>query len=167
MWIVIKYKRKEQNHLMKELKEKVGKDIKIYSPQINLKFFSKNKVTNVKKPLLGDYLFCHHSSFNDSNFLKTINFLKGLKYILRDFISAQKEISFFIERCAHYENKEGFLSQDFFNFENFRKFKFFSGPFTNMVFDLIKKENKHNLKCLIGDFKLTITGRNNNLFFPA
>ena len=41
MWIVIKYKRKEQNHLMKELKEKVGKDIKIYSPQINLKFFSK------------------------------------------------------------------------------------------------------------------------------
>ena len=166
MWIVLKYKRKEQNYLMKELKEKVGKDIKIYIPKINLKFVSKNKIIDLKKPLLGDYLFCYHSKFKDFNFLGTINFLRGLKYILKDFVSSQKEINFFVERCNRYENKEGFLSQDFFNFENLKKFKFFSGPFTAMVFDLIKRENKHNLKCLIGDFKLTITGKN-NLFFPA
>ena len=166
MWIVLKYKRKEQNYLMKELKEKVGKDIKIYIPKINLKFVSKNKIIDLKKPLLGDYLFCYHSKFKDFNFLGTINFLRGLKYILKDFVSSQKEINFFVERCNRYENKEGFLSQDFFNFENLKKFKFFSGPFTAMVFDLIKRENKHNLKCLIGDFKLTIAGRN-NLFFPV
>ena len=166
MWIVLKYKKKEQNYLMKELKEKVGKDIKIYIPKINLKLFSKNKVINLKKPLLGDYLFCYHSNFKDLNFIRNINFLKGLKYILKDFISSQKEINFFIDRCCFHQNKEGFLSQDFFSFENLKRFKFLSGPFTNMVFDLIKKENKHNLKCLIGDFKLTITGKN-NLFFPA
>ena len=50
MWIVLKYKKKEQNYLLKELKEKVGKDIKIYVPKINLKLFSKNKVINLKKP---------------------------------------------------------------------------------------------------------------------
>tara|TARA_Y100000768_G_scaffold337906_1_gene280333 strand:- start:509 stop:1009 length:501 start_codon:yes stop_codon:yes gene_type:complete len=166
MWIVLKFKRKEQNYLVKELKEKVGKDVKIYIPKINIKLFSKNKVINSKKPLLGDYLFCYHSNFKDLNFLSTINFLKGLKYILKDFISSQKEINFFIDRCNFYENNEGFLSQDFFNFENLKRFKFLSGPFTNLVFDLIEKENKNNLKCLIGDFKLTITGKN-NLFFPA
>ena len=49
MWIVLKFKRKEQNHLVKELKEKVGKDVKIYVPKINLKLFTKNKVVNSKK----------------------------------------------------------------------------------------------------------------------
>ena len=116
--------------------------------------------------MLSDYLFCYHSSFNNLNFLNSINFLRGLKYILRDFVSSQKEISFFIERCNQYEDKEGFLSQDFFNFENLNKFQFLSGPFTNMIFDLIRRENKNNLKCLIGDFKLVITGKD-NLFFPA
>ena len=166
MWIVLKYKKKEQNYLLKELRQRVGKDIKIYIPKINLKFFSKSKIVNIKKPLLGDYLFCYHSNFKDINFLNSINFLKGLKYILKDFISSQKEINFFIKRCNRHENSEGFLSQDFFNFENKKKFKFFSGPFTNMIFDLIKKENKHNLKCLIGDFKLTVTGRE-NIYFPV
>ena len=95
-----------------------------------------------------------------------MNFFKGLKYVLKDLINSQNEISFFIERCLHYENKEGFLSQDFFNFENLKKFKFFSGPFTNMVFDLIKMENKVKLKGIIGNFRLTITGKD-NLFFPV
>ena len=166
MWIVLKYKKKEQNFLFKELEEKVGKDIKIYIPKINLKYFSKKKIVNLKKPLLGDYLFCYHSKFKDLKFLNKINFLKGLKYILKDFIYSQKEIDFFVQRCNHFENKEGFLSQDFFNFDNITKFKFFSGPFTNLAFDLIKRENKYNLKCLIGDFKLTVTGRE-NLFFPV
>ena len=166
MWIVLKYKKKEKNYLLKELKERVGKDVKIYIPKINLKFFSKNKIKNLKKPLLSDYLFCYHSNFNNLNFLNSINFLRGLKYILKDFVSSQKEISFFIERCNQYEDKEGFLSQDFFNFENLNKFQFLSGPFTNMIFDLIRRENKDNLKCLIGDFKLVITGKD-NLFFPA
>ncbi len=166
MWIVIKYKKKEQNFLFKELKEKVGKDIKIYIPKINLKYFSKKNIKNVSKPLLGDYLFCFHSKFQDPKFLNMINFLKGLKYILRDFICSQKEINFFVKRCNYYENGEGFLSQDFFNFEKNNQFQFISGPFTNMVFDLIKKENKFNLKCLIGNFKLTVAGKD-NLFFPV
>ena len=131
MWIVLKYKKNEQNFLFKELKEKIGNDIKIYIPKIQLKYFSKN-----------------------------------LKYILKDFIQSQKEINLFVNRCGCYEDKEGFLTQDFFNFEKHNKFEFFSGPFTNMIFDLIKRENKFNLKCLIGNFKLTVTGKD-NLFFPV
>ena len=166
MWIVIKYKKKEQNYLLQELKEQIGKDIKFYIPKINLKYFSKHKIVNIKKPLLNDYMFCFHSKFRDSKYINIMNFFKGLKYVLKDLINSQNEISFFIERCLHYENKEGFLSQDFFNFENLKKFKFFSGPFTNMVFDLIKMENKVKLKGIIGNFRLTITGKD-NLFFPV
>ena len=85
---------------------------------------------------------------------------------MQDHLTEQKEISFFIERCERFENHNGFLTQDFFDFKNNKKFKFFSGPFTNFVFDLIEKENKNNLNCLIKDFKLTITGKQ-NLFFPV
>ena len=113
MWIVLKFKRKEQNHLVKELKEKVGKDVKIYVPKINLKLFTKNKVVNSKKPLLGDYLFCYHPNFKDFNFLSTIKFLKGLKYILKDFISSQKEINFFIERCNSLKTTKAFYLKIF------------------------------------------------------
>lgn len=166
MWIVLKYKKNEQNFLFKELKEKIGNDIKIYIPKIQLKYFSKKKITYQSKPLLGDYLFCYHAKFKDPNIINILNFLKGIKYILKNFFQSQKEINLFVNRCSCFEDKEGFLTQDFFNFEKHNKFKFFSGPFTNMIFDLIKKENKFNLKCLIGNFKLTLTGKD-NLFFPV
>ena len=49
MWIVIKYKAKEQNYLLKELKDKIGKDIKICVPKIKFDYFINNKKINNKK----------------------------------------------------------------------------------------------------------------------
>lgn len=163
MWIVIKYKIKEQNYLLNELKNKIGKDIKICIPKMKFNY-SKN-ISN-KKYLLGDYLLCFHDKFKEKKYLDSISFLRGLKYYLRDFISSQNEIKLFVNRCLNHQNKEGFISQDFFDFENSKEFKFFSGPFANMVFELIKKENKVNLKCLIGNFKLTVTGKD-KFYFPV
>ena len=101
---------------------------------------------------------------NDSS--KFSNLYQPGNYWKKKIFQSQKEINLFVNRCGCYEDKEGFLTQDFFNFEKHNKFEFFSGPFTNMIFDLIKRENKFNLKCLIGNFKLTVTGKD-NLFFPV
>ena len=166
MWIVIKYKTKEQNYLLKELKDKIGKDIKICTPKIKFDYFLNNKIKNNKKYLLGDYLLCYHDKFKEKKYLDMISFLRGLKYYLKDFISSQKEIKLFVNRCKNFQNNEGFISQDFFDFKNSKEFKFFSGPFANMVFELIKKENKVKLKCLIGNFRLTLTGKD-KLYFPV
>ena len=166
MWIIIKHKKKELNFLKNDISNKLGKDVKFYTPMLRLKFFNRKKIMNYKRPLLGDYIFCFHPNFEKINFQNIITYSRGLKYILKDYLTEQKEINSFIERCEKFENNNGFITQDFFDFKNNKKFKFFSGPFTNFVFDLIKKENKNNLKCLIKDFKLTITGKQ-NLFFPV
>lgn len=166
MWIVIKYKRNEQNFLINELREKFGGELKHYIPQISLNYFVKNRVKNTKKPLLGDYMFCFHSKFVDQKYLNILNFTKGVKKVLKDFLNSQEEINFFVNKCLTYENGKGCLTQDFFDFNNNNTFKFCSGPFTNMVFDIIKRENRTKLKCLLGNFKLTITGKH-NLYFPA
>tara|TARA_Y100001970_G_scaffold273943_1_gene372925 strand:- start:8 stop:508 length:501 start_codon:yes stop_codon:yes gene_type:complete len=166
MWIIIKHKKKELNSLKRDISNKIGRDVKFYTPMLNLNFFDKKKIVNLNKPLLGDYIFCHHSNFKKINFQNLIIYSRGLKYILKDYLTSQNEINAFIERCVSFENKNGFITQDFFDFKNNKKFKFFSGPFTNFVFDLVKRENNNNLKCLIKDFKLTITGKQ-NLFLPV
>ena len=116
MWIVLKCKKKEQNFLVKELIEKISNNIKIYIPKIQLRYFSKKKITSQSKPLLGDYLFCYHEKFKYLNIINMTNFLKSLRYILKDFIQSQKEINLLVNRCDYYEDKEGFLLQDFFNY---------------------------------------------------
>ena len=166
MWIVIKYKKKEKNFLKNEIMKKIGKDVKFYCPTLNLKYFQKNKIKNIYKPMLGDYFFCYHKKFKEIKFLNLIMYSKGLKYFLKEYLNSQNDINLFIERCINYENENGFICQDFFDFKKNKKFQFYSGPFTNFVFDLVRKENKYNLKCLMKDFKLTITGKQ-HLFYPV
>ena len=78
MWIVIKYKRNEQNFLINELREKFGGELKHYIPQISLNYFVKNRVKNTKKPLLGDYMFCFHSKFVDQKYLNILNSMEDI-----------------------------------------------------------------------------------------
>lgn len=165
MWLVIKYKKKEINYLKKEIISKIGHDVKFYNPTINFQYIQKNKTKNLHKSLLGDYFFCHHKKFKENKFLNLIMYSKGLKYCLKEYLQSQNEINFFIDKCIKHENENGFISQDFFDLNNNKKFKFCSGPFANFIFDLVRKEN-NNLKCLIKDFKLTITGKQ-NLFYPV
>ena len=165
MWIVIKYKKKELNFLKNEIKKKIGNDVKFYNPTLCLQQIRKNKVKSVFKPLLGDYFFCYHDKFKDIKFQNIIIYSKGLKYFLKEYLISQSEIKSFIHKCIEHEDINGFIGIDFFDLDRNKKYKFCSGPFTNFVFGLISKEN-NNLKCLINNFKLTVTGKH-NLFYPV
>ena len=80
------------------------------------------------------------------------------------FSSQQKEIQYFVSYCKRFEHN-GYVSQDFFNNKNFQKGKFISGPFTNLVFDILEKK-KNKLKVLIGDLKTIIDDRKDCLYLP-
>ena len=92
--------------------------------------------------MLNDYMFCFHEKFNNKNFLQILNYIKGLKYFLPNFIEAQKDIKNFIFACKENEDKNGFVTQNFFNLKNFKdkEYKFQSGPFTNLIFKIINVE---------------------------
>ena len=49
-----------------------------------------------------------------------------------------------------------YISQTFFSFKENSKFKFLSGPFTDMIFNIIATQNK-KIKILIGNFKTTVS----------
>ena len=42
--------------------------------------------------LLGNYLFCYNDKFKDIKFIESVNYARGLKYVLRGFNQYQKEI---------------------------------------------------------------------------
>ena len=79
--------------------------------------------------------------------------MRGLKYILKDFVSSQKEISFFIERCNKYEDNDGFIIVGLYNKTGRLKnkfLKFLYNIFGNIVLKVdryymsIKSESKKN-----------------------
>lgn len=165
MWIVIKYKIKEFELLKKDLIEKIGTDIKFYTPKIKLEKLKNKKIVKLEKFVLGDYLFCHHQNLKDTRFLNVIKNGKGIKYILDSCLKSQKEIIDFIDRCKNCEN-EGYLTQKFFYNFSCKKAMFISGPFTNTIFEIIEKQ-KNKLKILIGDFQTSINKNSvENLYLP-
>ena len=115
--------------------------------------------------MLGDYLLCFHENFNNINFIETLKYSKGVKYILSDFINAQKEISNFIEKCKLNESKNGYIKQSFFDCDKKENYEFLSGPFSKMIFKVIE-ENKSKYKILLDNFKVTIS-KEDYLFKPV
>ena len=158
MWTVIKYQPKSLKILKDNLKKKLGEDCKIYVPQIEIKRRIGGKFSNNKVNILGDYLFCFHESFKNENSTFKIKFIKGLKYILSGCFKSQNEISKFINLCKNSENKEGNLTESFYDFSEGIKYKFKSGPFTDQIFQIINIQ-KNKIKVLIGDIKTTIKKR--------
>ena len=73
MWTIIKFDKSNLEFLKKDFKEKIGNDIKIYSPRLLIHKQKRNKLVSVELNLLGDYLFCFHKKFQNPN---TINALK-------------------------------------------------------------------------------------------
>ena len=154
MWIILKVKNKEFSILKESFLKALGKDVKFYLPKIRIQKFQKNKVKNYETQILGDYLFCHHEKLNSLSFLQTLKGTRGLKYFLENSIYNQKQIKSFINNCKENE-KEGFISQNFFSKIINKKAIFISGPFTNMIFKIVS-EQKNKLKIIIGDLKTTI-----------
>ena len=111
-------------------------------------------------------MFCYHEKFDKTNIsFGSLNFVKGLEYFVKGHGQNQKEIIKFINHCKSFENKEGYLSSAFFKTMITRRAKFVTGPFADMVFDIIEKQ-KNKLKILIGEIVTTISDKENYLYRP-
>lgn len=165
MWTVIKYKLKSLPLLKNDISNKLGTEPKFYIPKIKLEKYKKNNISYIENLLLGDYVLCFHEKFSNKNTINSLKFCKGLKYFLNDFFNSQDEIENFIEKCKKHEDKDGYIKQSFFNFNNKKNFEFITGPFTSMIFKIIE-ENKTNFKVLIGNHKATVS-KEDYLFRPV
>lgn len=155
MWAVIKIDKKKISLLKNDLYKKLGQDLKLYIPKISVKKFSNNKFINKEINILGDYIFCFHQKLCSEKFLKTINYSRGLKYILNGHKQFQKEISDFIFKCQQAEDKDGYLKQNFYEIDIKRTYKFISGPFTNKLFTIINIQ-RSKIDILIGNLKTSV-----------
>tara|TARA_Y100000992_G_scaffold293961_1_gene253174 strand:+ start:460 stop:957 length:498 start_codon:yes stop_codon:yes gene_type:complete len=164
MWTIIKFEKKNLSFLKSDLEKKLGTNCKFYIPKLLFKRFTKNKWSKKEFNLLGDYLFCFNEKFGDSNIIKNINYIKGLKYVLQGFNQSQNEIEEFIEKCKTSEDSEGYISEQFYDLKINSNYKFFSGPFTNSIFKIIQLQ-KNKIRILMGNFKTTIN-KKDFLFQP-
>ena len=165
MWVVAKIDIKKISTLKNEFFKKLGKNVLFYSPKLKLRKFMNSKIQVKENFILGNYILCFHKEFEKKSSLTSLKYCKGLKYFLNDLYSSQKEILDFISKCKKNEDKEGFLKQNFFDFENNSKYEFISGPFTNLIFTLLS-ENKTYINALIGKYKISVS-KNENFFRPV
>ena len=165
MWVVAKVKIKNFGTFKKNLAEKIDNDVKFYHPKIQYDKYFRDKVKKFEKFILENYIFCNHPKFNDTNSINDMKFLKGLEYLLKGHAINQNEIIRFIEHCRTFENSKGYLTPNFFKFMTIKKAIFISGPFTNMMFEIIEKQ-KNKLKILINNIVTTVSDKQNYLYRP-
>ena len=156
MWIVIKFDINKINSLTYDLKKKLGDDVNLFMPKIKIQKLRNYKIFSKELNLLGNYIFCYHPKFKNTSILNSLKYLRGLKYILKEFLSSQNDINDFIVKCKNHENKEGYIKQSFFDINKKNDLKFLSGPFTNLIFQVVT-EQKSSLDILLGNFKTTVS----------
>jgi len=168
MWTVLKFNKGELEFLKTDLSNKLKSMPKFYIPKLKYQFFKKNKLHYKESFLLGDYLLCFHNDFNNQKVIESIKTCRGLRYILTGFYNSQKEIKEFVKKCNKYEDSKGYIEQGFFNFNytQNKKFKFLSGPFTNMIFEIIANQST-KLKIAIGTLTTTINKKSNFFYHPV
>jgi len=163
MWLVARIKIKDIKIFKLKLIEKYGDEISFYSPKI---LFSQNysdKIKKCEKFVLENYIFCYHKKFKKTSSINEMQFTKGLQYFLNGYIQDQEEIEKFIFYCKSFENKDGYLMPNFFKKILVNKGQFLSGPFSNMMFEIIEKQ-KNKLKVLVGNIVTTISDNKNYLY---
>ena len=165
MWTVIKFDRKEFEFLKKDFEKFFGKDIKIYVPKLFFQSYKKNRIVIKEFNLLGDYLFCFHDKFKNPQIVNSLKFTRGLKYFLNGFTDSQEEINKFIKKCKDSEDRNGYLTQNFFDLCVNSSYEFTSGPFTEKIFRIIDLQ-KNKINILLGNIKININ-KKNFLFRPA
>ncbi|MDC0052034.1 hypothetical protein OAJ47_00150 [bacterium] len=165
MWTVAKIKKKNINLFKKDLVDKLGNNIKFYYPKVAYEKHFGLKVKKFEKFILENYIFCYHEKFKETSFLDEFRFLKGLEYFLSGHSQNQNQILKFIKYCKEFEDDNGYLTQSFFKTIIKRKAKFISGPFTDMIFEIIERQ-KNKLKILVGNIVTTIPNKSNYLYRP-
>ena len=155
MWTILKFDQSNLANLKKDLSVNLGKNYKIYIPKIAVKTYIKKKFIIKEINLLGDYLFCYHESLKYEKSIISLRFLRGVKYFLSGYIHSQEDIKIFITRCKNLENKDGYLTQSFFDLNKHQKYRFISGPFINLIFEILKKQ-KNKIDILMGNIKTSV-----------
>ena len=166
MWIVLKYRKSEFSFLRQDFRKILGDLPLIFRPKLKYQKFIKNKLYFLEKDILDDYLICYHEQFKNNKIVAILKNLRGLKYLLANPKTNQKEIVNFINYCKKNQDENGYIKQSFFEFSNMSKGKFLSGPFANMIFSVIENQ-KHRLKILVGKVTTTITKNSNYLYCPV
>ena len=166
MWIVAKIKKKEIEIFKKDLTKKSNSNVKFYCPKIEYQQYYKKKIKRFEKLVLEDYIFCYNENFNDLLFVNKLKFVKGLEYFLSGYHQSQQEILEFVKYCKCSENSKGYLTQFFFKTITTKKAKFISGPFANMMFEIINKQ-KNKLKIIVGNIVTTVSDNSNYLYRPV
>jgi len=164
MWIVIKLKTNQLNIIKQEFQKKLNIEPKFFFPKLKYQKIKNNKLVACTRSLLGDYIFCFHPKFGNKKILESINYLKGLKFFLRGFMNYQDQILYFVNKCKKHEDKDGFIKQTFFNLNTIEKIKFLSGPFTNIIFKILKRQ-KDNME--VTDGKINISFSTERYLFEA
>jgi len=165
MWAVAKIKIKNLNTFKKDLVIKFGNEIKFYQPKIEYQKHYGSRIKRLEKFVLENYIFCYHPKFKSTIFINEVKFLKGLIYFLDGHNENQSQIIKFIEYCKMFENEKGYLTQSFFKLIITKKAKFISGPFANMIFEILEKQ-QNKLKILVGNIVTTISSKANYLYRP-
>ena len=163
MWIVAKYKSNEFRILKESFFKILGEMPEFYNPKIKYERYIKNKLKVFEKKILDNYVICKHDKFRDRTLVNVLKSSRGLIYFLNGYESNQKELNNFVKLCKSYEDEEGFLKQNFFKTKK-NKAKFISGPFTQMVFDIIEEKGL-KLKILINNMNMTISKSSSNLLY--
>lgn len=164
MWLVAKMKKNQINILQESIMKKIGPETEVYAPKIQISKVTKGKMINKEsKFLLGNYFFMKNNDFENSAILETAKHLKGLHSIIPFAISSQREIIDFINKCKKNEDDTGFISQSFFSLISNKKIKFYSGPLTSFICELIEVE-KNKIKVLVNNYMVTVNSKNRLLF---
>ena len=163
MWYVIKYNKNQKNILLNSLKEKIKTDLKIYIPKIKILKHVGKKLKKIEKNILENYLICNSKEFEDTRFISSLKYLKGLGHFLLDSKYNQKEIDNFIKKCKSFEDEKGYISPTFFNDKQFKNGKFISGILLNRAFKFISL-NGSKMRVLIDGINLTINNKRSNYF---
>lgn len=156
--MVVKFEKKKFAFLKEDIKKKLGNECIIYRPKILIQKYKNNKLVNQEVDLLGDYLFCYHQKLKEKPYMNQMQFIRGIKYILNGFIQFQSDLNNFIDRCKKLENEKGFISQNLFELKVNSKYKFYSGPFTDKIFEIVNFQ-KNKINILMGKIKTTIKKR--------
>jgi len=164
MWVVLKYKPKEFEILKDSFFKILGEMPEFYNPKYKYERYINNKLKTFEKSILNNYLICKHNKFKDPKIVNILKNSRGLIYFLSGCEFNQKKLEEFIKFCRLNEDANGFLTQSFFKIIKKTKAKFISGPFTQMIFDIIEDKGG-KLKVLLNNANMTISKSSKNLLY--
>ena len=164
MWVVLKYNPKEFEILKNSFFKILGEIPEFYNPKYKYERYINNKLKTFEKNILYNYLICNHNKFKDPKIVNILKNSRGLIYFLSGCEFNQKQLEEFIKSCRLNEDANGFLTQSFFTIIKKTKAKFISGPFTQMIFDIIEDKGG-KLKILLNNVNMTVSKSSKNLLY--